>query len=326
MTQSVWQKNDLRSLREADTIVIGGGITGASLAYHLAKSDHSGRVLLLEEGGLASKASGRNAGFLLMGTAENYSADIEQRGRSLAKYLWDLSRMNIESLGQVCDHEACDMRFDGTIVAEPAGKQSEQLQTSFQLMQEDGFDVSLLSSQDLETSYSLKGMEQGLLLPQNGQVNPVKLIRHLVDISGCELRVHSKVNKIEEKGSKIQVSGNDFMAQCERVFVATNSYLPLLVPSTANVIRPVRAQMLSLHAKKTVPLPVYTHSGYFYFRQMGEKVIVGGARHLHRDEEVGYDDLTTNHVQIDLENYARDCLLLSSALRHPAFPAPTSNP
>src|SRR5262245_13161886 len=45
---------------EAEVLVVGGGIAGASAAYHLALLGH--RVVLLERGDVASGASGVNAG------------------------------------------------------------------------------------------------------------------------------------------------------------------------------------------------------------------------------------------------------------------------
>lgn len=47
---------------EAETIIIGGGIAGASTAYYLAQQGH--QVTLLERGAVASEASGVNAGGL----------------------------------------------------------------------------------------------------------------------------------------------------------------------------------------------------------------------------------------------------------------------
>ncbi len=45
---------------EAEIVVIGGGIAGASAAHELARLGHG--VTLLERGGIASGASGVNAG------------------------------------------------------------------------------------------------------------------------------------------------------------------------------------------------------------------------------------------------------------------------
>ena len=47
-------------MADAEVIIIGGGIAGASTAFHLAQ--HGRDVILLERGEIASEASGVNAG------------------------------------------------------------------------------------------------------------------------------------------------------------------------------------------------------------------------------------------------------------------------
>ena len=59
---------------EADVIVIGGGIAGASAAYHLAADGRS--VTLLERGDIASGASGVNGG-LLGGSGWGRAPDLD---------------------------------------------------------------------------------------------------------------------------------------------------------------------------------------------------------------------------------------------------------
>jgi len=49
-------------ITEAELLIVGGGIAGASTAYHLAR--HGRDVILLERGAVAGEASGLNAGFI----------------------------------------------------------------------------------------------------------------------------------------------------------------------------------------------------------------------------------------------------------------------
>ena len=56
----------------ADVAIIGGGVAGVATAYALARA--GGSVVVVERGELADGASGRNAGFVLGGVAENYVA------------------------------------------------------------------------------------------------------------------------------------------------------------------------------------------------------------------------------------------------------------
>ena len=50
----------MAAMIETEVVVIGGGIAGASTAFHLA--GHGRRVVLLERGEIASEASGVNMG------------------------------------------------------------------------------------------------------------------------------------------------------------------------------------------------------------------------------------------------------------------------
>lgn len=56
-------------MKSFDHIVIGGGVFGLSIAYHLAR-DKQERVLVLERNGLASAASSKAAGLILQATAK----------------------------------------------------------------------------------------------------------------------------------------------------------------------------------------------------------------------------------------------------------------
>ena len=88
----------------------------------------------------------------------------------------------------------------------------------------------------------------------------------------------------------------------------SNAYSPRLVASLAAYVRPVRAQMLALSPvlPRRIAIPVYAHDGYVYLRQRPDgRIVLGGARHRHVEEEVGYEDATTEALQRDLDAFLR---------------------
>src|SRR6185369_9031299 len=108
---SFWlARSPCAGIEEVDVAVVGGGIVGLSTAYWLGRAGR--RVVLLEAGSLAGRASGRNAGFLLTGSAEPYTALAASAGETAARRFWEVSRENRELLrAEVLDPLRIDCEF-----------------------------------------------------------------------------------------------------------------------------------------------------------------------------------------------------------------------
>ena len=76
----------------AEIVIVGGGISGVSALHWLRQRDID--AVLVEQGGLHSGASGRNAGFLLCGVAENYARAIALYGSDVAREVWEFTARN----------------------------------------------------------------------------------------------------------------------------------------------------------------------------------------------------------------------------------------
>ena len=61
-----------------DHIVVGGGILGASIAYHISKRSND-RVLLVERNEFASAASSRSAGLVLQGSTKKSNIPLAKK-------------------------------------------------------------------------------------------------------------------------------------------------------------------------------------------------------------------------------------------------------
>ncbi|MFM9108983.1 MAG: NAD(P)/FAD-dependent oxidoreductase [Chloroflexota bacterium] len=72
----------------ADVVVIGGGVNGTSLAWHLAKRGMS--VILLEKGALAAGASGKSGALVRMHYTDRYDAALAWQSMPYFKHWGDV--------------------------------------------------------------------------------------------------------------------------------------------------------------------------------------------------------------------------------------------
>src|SRR5207244_340053 len=107
----------------ADVAIVGAGIAGIATAYHLARAGV--KPIVLEARTVAEAASGRNAGFLLAGVAENFAAAAKRYGEERALRVWRFTRHNQQLVREVVAREQidCDLAWNGS--AQLAGDDSE---------------------------------------------------------------------------------------------------------------------------------------------------------------------------------------------------------
>jgi sarcosine oxidase subunit beta len=88
----------------ADAVIIGGGVTGTSIAYHLAKRGHGKGTLLLERNGLASGSTAAAGG----GIRSQFSTDINVRMSIESVRFW---RSFEEEMGMSADYREIGYLF-----------------------------------------------------------------------------------------------------------------------------------------------------------------------------------------------------------------------
>lgn len=305
-TLSFWQFD----LRDADgfcdVAVVGGGVVGASTAFWLRRLRPGLRIALLDAGLLASGATGRNAGFLLQGVTSDYATDVDRFGAERARRLWAFTQATRDQLVAEVSPERFGFEASGSYTLAASPEEDDRLRRSAQLLRAEGVSAAYLPTREVARRTFSKGFYGGLHVPGGGTLDPVRLVRGLAEASGAAVLEQQAVLSIEPRPSGFLLETPRRRIRTAALVLATNAYAPRLVPALRRFVRPVRAQMLA-----TAPLrprwlsgPVYTHSGYFYLRQLASgHLLLGGARHLHAATEVGYDDATTEPLQRDLHAY-----------------------
>lgn len=338
MTVSHWRRSaQSPTTLEVGVCVIGAGICGVSAALALQKRHES--FVILERHALASGASSRNAGFLMRGAACHYAEAIDLYGRTLARDLWRFTEANLDGLRQEgCESLASYRRVPSMLLALNAGSSGEpwepsteyaaknraSLERSLALMQEDGLNVGWIVPEKGKTpddiAWRSGRVACALINPGDASINSYELMKLL----GSKLKAHisvatklrspilenQEVFAIEAESSKTIVRTADFTVRCDHVLACTNAYTSLLLPQFESLVKPRRGQMLGLAPNgRTLAASYYANDGSEYFRQAADgTIVVGGCRTYFAEQEVGFDDRTTAHVQNALETFARAML------------------
>ena len=244
----------------SDVLVIGGGISGVSLLHHLTARGMD--AVLVERSQLASGASGRNAGFLLAGVAENYAAAVRTYGRAKARDVWALTVENHPRQIEAAGGADVGHQRHGTLILAASDKERKDLEESAQLLVEDGFAASWDG--------------RALFNPLDGEVTPTALVAAIAARAPAGAIREGVVVSHVESG---RVAAGGLECKAGIVILATNAYTPSLLPGVA--IQPTRAQMLATapFSQRVCALPTYSHHGYRYWRQLTSgELLVGGWR------------------------------------------------
>lgn len=268
-------------------LIIGGGIAGTSLLWHLAQ--HRIDAVLVERHHVAWGASGRNAGFLLAGVASSYAEAIKKYGREKAREVWEITNENHDRMIEAARGQDVGHRRLGSAVLPASDAERALLVESEQLLHEDGFEARWDGTR--------------LVNPRDGEVDPSAMVAALArQARGGAIRERVDVVALDARRHGVIVTAGDVQCEAGVVILATNGYTAQLVPSVE--IQPTRAQMVAT-APDSYPIadvPVYSNFGYRYWRQLATReVLLGGWRDTSPDAEKTYDDEPTEEIQQQLD-------------------------
>jgi gamma-glutamylputrescine oxidase len=239
----------LRGEHRADVIIIGGGFTGISTAYHLSSRFPNLRIVLLDARRIGGGASGRNGGMAL-----HWINGVEVRNPERARRLYAVTTEAIDWIEQVAREHAFPLRFrrSGCIEAQTDARRAEEAHAQAERLASWGIPVHYLRGAALSDRLRAQGVVGGTYDASTGQLHGLDLIYGLRDVllaRGVGLHEHSPVVRIEE-GEVITVHTPEAVVRAPRVVLGTNGYTPRL-GYFRNGIFPLHS-----HCVATEPLPL----------------------------------------------------------------------
>ena len=229
-----------------EAVVVGGGMIGSSIAYHLARAGV--RTLLIEQGDLASGASGANFGNVQVEDAE-FGLSLELTLRSYARFA---------SLEAELDYDL-HYRRSGNLLLVGNERQWALMRERLATLLAAGVRAELLGRDEacrLEPVLAPEAITGALYNPDEGTLDPFRLV-HAYALrgrgAGLEVWTHTRVAGIEVRGGHvIGVNTPRGSVPAQWVILATGAWAREL-GQTAGVELPV--EWVHGEALITEPLP-----------------------------------------------------------------------
>ncbi len=303
---------------DADHIVIGGGIIGLQTALELRARDTHARIVVLERGLLPAGASSRNAGFACFGSMTEILHDIDTMGATAALAIVErrwrgLCRLRQRLGDDVIGFEnfgGFELLRDSEIGAlQRIDEVNAHLQPLF------GQTVFSVDAAGLRNSGFAAHVKALVRNPLEAQVHSGRLMRALALLAAqqrIEIHTGANVTALEDDGQCIHVQVADQRAltfRAPRVAICTNGITSDLLPDCGIV--PGRGQVIM-----TEPIAglrwrgtYHLDEGFYYFRNVNNRVLLGGGRNLDFAAEVTTGMMLTDRIQLALDALLRDTIL-----------------
>lgn len=222
-----------------DTVIIGGGTIGCSVAYHLADAGHED-VLLVERDQLGSGTSGQSAGVI------DHQFDTEVRVK--------LTQESIDTLERFEELTGVDPEFHqvGYLVVSGSESNNEYVDELVDLQRRLGVEVRELDASDVAEFYpgaNVDDIERASFTPRDGYINGQAVVNGFAERArdgGVEMRTQTPVEEVlVEDGEVTGVAVPGETIAADRVICATGAWTPVLADQLGVRI-PLRAFMLHL--------------------------------------------------------------------------------
>lgn len=311
MNLSYWEIKSW--LTNIDYTIVGSGIVGLNCALQLKKRFPKAKILILEKGILPQGASTKNAGFACFGSLSEIIGDLKTHSEedvfNLVKKRIDGLQLLRVTLGDSnIDYQELGgyELFTNTHLFEQCQAKKESINALLKpLFKQDVFSFKS-NPFGFENCNNTLGFNQF-----EGQIDTGKMMVSLTQLvlsAGIKILNSCTVERFSEENSSVKIKTNQFEFSTSKLLIATNGFASRLDISE---VKPARAQVLitkpikNLHIKGTFHLD----QGYYYFRNIDNRILFGGGRNLDFKGEETMDFSQTERIQNKLDELLKTTIL-----------------
>jgi glycine/D-amino acid oxidase-like deaminating enzyme len=315
---SFWERKSF--FEGIDFVIVGAGIVGFSAAIELKRRYIDAKIVILERGYLPSGASSKNAGFACFGSPTEIFDDLSHIPE---EEVWNTIAMRFEGLMQlkhlVRDHDI-DYQKNGSWDLVHSNFEQVEISKSFiDYLNEkcaSYFKINSVYSEDklVNQKFGFQNVSTSYFNKEEGQLDTGKLILALHQIAtniGVLSLYGIEVIDFQDFNDKVVINSTIGQLTSSKLVICTNGFATRFLGSE---VKPARAQVLVTSEIPDLAMKGTFHldRGYYYFRNIGNRILLGGARNLDFDGETTTELNVTPEIQYALERLLRNSIIPNS--------------
>ena len=313
MELSYWELKNW--FTNVDYTIVGSGIVGLHAALRLRERFPAAKILVLEKGMLPQGASTKNAGFACFGSLSEIIDDLKTHTEDDVVQLIEKRWQGLQLLRKRLGDQAIDFKpyggYELFLKEDESGFEDCVLRLPFineilkPLFKADVFTKEF-------DRFGFENIQKHLIFnPFEGQIDTGNMMQELLKqaISADILILNQQtVTSYLDLGNEVEIVLNDFSFKSKKILFATNGFANTL---TNGAVQPARAQVLITEPIRDLDIKGTFHldRGYYYFRNIGDRILLGGGRNLDFETENTTEFGQTKIVQNKLEDLLKNVIL-----------------
>jgi len=311
---SFWEKSVY--FENIDFLIVGSGIVGMSTALFLRKKYRDASIVIIERGYLPTGASSKNAGFTCFGSPTELYDDLKNMNESEVwetfanrynglKCLFELIPPNSINYVSCKSWDLIESGVKNEIDQEfidYINKKAKEITQIDDVYFEDKLATKRFGFDHIQTAYcnQLEGaINTGMLLKEMHKKTIDANIQVLFGVEALSMSSNAQGVILQTSQGPIDTSN---------CIIATNGFAKKWIEDDIN---PARAQVIVTNEIKNLKVNGTFHfqKGYYYFRNIGNRILLGGGRNLDFKGETTESFETTPKIQQKLEELMRSTII-----------------
>ncbi|MCC9072742.1 FAD-binding oxidoreductase [Flavobacterium sp. F-65] len=313
MELSYWELKNW--FTNVDFTIVGSGIVGLHAGLRLREKFPKAKILILEKGMLPQGASTKNAGFACFGSLSEIIEDLKFHSEEDVIKLIEKRWKGLQLLRKRLGDHAIDFKpyggYELFLKDDEIGYNECSSKLPFVNEILKPFFKTDVFAKEID-SFEFKGIHEYLVFnPFEGQIDTGNMMQALLK-EAIEANIlilnQQTVTSYLDRGNAVEVVLGDFSFVTNKILFATNGFASKL---TNGEVKPARAQVIITEPIHDLEIKGTFHldRGYYYFRNVGDRILLGGGRNLDFETETTAEFGHTEIIQNKLEDLLKNVIL-----------------